>query len=691
MSRLSRLSFSILAASSLFGSGCAIERVQDEPMPRNDRPRYAQREPMASQDEDPPTWVARLNYIQGPVSFRPGEVDDWVQATLNFPLRAGDHLWVDDEGRAELHGGATALRLGPRTALAFLNFSDQLVQLRLTDGSLELRVRHLDGQRFEIATPQGAVTISRPGTYRIDVNGDGDRTAITTRSGGAEVSSNGSSLDVDAGHSLALQGGDYPTYDLTEAFPRNGFEAWCGQRDQREEGSASVRYVGREMIGYEDLDENGTWTDVPEYGPVWRPRVAVGWAPYHQGHWAWVGPWGWTWVDDAPWGFAPFHYGRWAYLNGGWGWIPGRVAARPVYAPALVVFVGGSGFSASMSFGGGGGVAWFPLGPREVYRPAYRVSNTYVQNVNITHVTNVNVINVTNVNVTNITYVNRTVAGAVTAVPHSAFIGSRSVAAAALPVSPGALRQAQVTGSTALVAPSRASVLARSGPGAVVHPPPQIMNRGVVSRTPPPPPPVSFAARQQAQAANPGKPLDRATLDQLRQNEPMAAPPVRSATVATTALRPARQGLPAPKPMAERSQPQPVPRTPVPNPSPAPRPEPSTPRPSPDRPVRVEPVESRPARPAERTVERPVDRPVDRVEPPVKRPVDRPVESPAKRPVERPVDHPAPQPPPPKSPAREEKPSPREGKRAEPAEPKREKPKKEEDRPRNKDEKPVKD
>jgi len=152
----------------------------------------------------------------------------------------------------------------------------------------------------------------------------------------------------------------------------------------------------------------------PEYGPVWRPRVAVGWAPYRHGHWAWVGPWGWTWIDDAPWGFAPFHYGRWTHLNGGWGWIPGRRVARPVYAPALVVFVGGSGFSASMSFGGGGGVAWFPLGPREVYRPAYHVSNTYVQNLNSNHVTN---INVTNVNITNITYVNRTVVGAVTAVP----------------------------------------------------------------------------------------------------------------------------------------------------------------------------------------------------------------------------------------------------------------------------------
>ena len=54
-----------------------------------------------------------------------------------------------------------------------------------------------------------------------------------------------------------------------------------------------------------------------------------------------------------------------------WGWIPGPIAVRPVYAPALVAFIGGPRFSLSVSIGGGGGgnVGWFPLGPREVYVP----------------------------------------------------------------------------------------------------------------------------------------------------------------------------------------------------------------------------------------------------------------------------------------------------------------------------------
>ena len=113
------------------------------------------------------------------------------------------------------------------------------------------------------------------------------------------------------------------------------------------------------------MDDNGDWRPDPGYGNVWYPRVAAGWAPYREGHWAWIAPWGWTWVDDEPWGYAPFHYGRWLSIRGRWGWVPGPPEVRPVYAPALVVFVGGGG-------GFGGNMGWFPLGPREVYVPSYR-------------------------------------------------------------------------------------------------------------------------------------------------------------------------------------------------------------------------------------------------------------------------------------------------------------------------------
>ncbi len=188
------------------------------------------------------------------------------------------------------------------------------------------------------------------------------------------------------------------------------------------ESAQSTRYVSNDAIGYDDLDGNGEWGNDPDYGAVWYPRVAAGWAPYHEGRWVWVDPWGWTWVDEAPWGFAPFHYGRWAWFRNRWGWVPGRVVRHPVYAPALVAFVGVGGPGWNVSLGIGNGVAWFPLGPREVYRPAYYTSPAYGRRVN--NVTNVSV---TTINVTEIKYVNRNVPGAVTAVDRETFTHARLV------------------------------------------------------------------------------------------------------------------------------------------------------------------------------------------------------------------------------------------------------------------------
>src|SRR5258708_22289145 len=139
------------------------------------------------------------------------------------------------------------------------------------------------------------------------------------------------------------------------------------------------------MTGLEDLASYGQYEDTPDYGQVWFPRdVDPDWAPYKYGHWAFVNPWGWTWVDDQPWGFAPFHYGRWAQVEGRWGWIAGRRVAEPVYAPALVAFIGGGGWGAGLEAGGATG--WVALGPDEVYRPDYRVSETYARQLNAANV-----------------------------------------------------------------------------------------------------------------------------------------------------------------------------------------------------------------------------------------------------------------------------------------------------------------
>ena len=482
---------------------------------------------------DPPGRVGRLNYLSGPVSFQPAGVDEWVDASVNRPLTTGDRIWTDFDARAEMHIGSDALRLNSRTAFEFLNLDDSNVQIRLTEGSLNIRLRRLDeSETFEIDTPNLAFSLLRIGEYRVDVNPDTQETVITVRGGQGEVTGGGQPFTVRPREQARVTGTDNVTYDVVGAPPPDAWDEFCYARDRREDQSQSARYVSRDMVGWQDLDDYGDWRTVPDYGSVWVPRTVVsGWAPYHYGHWAWIEPWGWTWVDDAPWGFAPFHYGRWTYVGGYWAWVPGPIAVRPVYAPALVAWVGGPRFSVALSFGGGVGVGWFPLGPREVYVPAYRASPTYITRVNNSNtvINNINVTNVyNNTYINNTRYINREVPGAVTAVPQGALASARPVQQVAVPVRGESMQSAQVM-NTAPVAPSRQAVIGRpetAGFGRAAQPPPAVINRQVVSRTTPPPPPVPFGRRQQELARDPGRPLDASAVQRLRAQEPAPAPAV---------------------------------------------------------------------------------------------------------------------------------------------------------------------
>jgi len=480
------------------------QAVQYPPSSPDGQNAQSPQNPQDANTPDPPSRVARLNYMDGSVSFQPGGENDWVTVVLNRPLVTGDNLWADEDSRAEVHIGSTALRLGAKTGITLLEVSDRAAQIRLAQGSLIMNVRHVDDEdSYEIDTPNVAFVIAQPGDYRIDVNEDGSRTEVTVWRGRGEVTGGGSSYTVVANQYATFTGTDHLDYDLGQIPGKDGFDTWALDRDQREDQSDSANYVSREMTGYEDLDEYGDWSYVADYGTCWRPRVLVaGWAPYRFGHWSWVGPWGWTWVEDEPWGFAPFHYGRWAFAGTGWLWVPGPSVVRPVYAPALVAWVGGGpGFNFSFSFGAG--VGWFPLAPGEVFIPGYRVSRVYVNNVNFTN-TRVNLTRVTNVyntvvtnrstTVNNIAYANRNVNGGVTVVSRDTFVNARPVARSVVSVPARELAAAPVSERVG-VEPGRSSVLGAGRPVAN-KPPAAVTSRPVVALRTPAPMPHSLDQRQ---------------------------------------------------------------------------------------------------------------------------------------------------------------------------------------------------
>ncbi len=283
--------------------------------------------PNARADEgDPPSRVARISFLDGTVSFQPGGAGDWGSAAMNRPVTVGDKLWADQASRAELQAGQATIHMGSMTALSFLNLDESIMQVRIAEGSINFRVRELrEGDTYEVDTPNVAFTVKQAGAFRVDVSESGDATAITAIRGEGEVVAGGKTYAVHAGDRAEFDGVDNPEYKVTAApGAPDGLDRWSAERDLREDHSTSQKYVSPDVPGTADLDNNGTWNEEPDYGPVWYPNSeAPGWAPYSDGYWNYVGPWGWTWIGYEPWGFAPYHYGRWGLIGGRWGWCPG--------------------------------------------------------------------------------------------------------------------------------------------------------------------------------------------------------------------------------------------------------------------------------------------------------------------------------------------------------------------------------
>jgi hypothetical protein len=536
---------------------------------------------------DPPARVARLSLIKGTVSLQPAGATDWSQASLNYPLTTGDRIYTDQDSRAELEVGSTAVRAAATTDLTVANLTDQFMQLGLGQGTIRVRVFDLpSGDSLEVDTPNGALTLLLLGDYRIETFPNDNATLVIVTNGSLEVSGGGVSERVESGQAVKLTGTDPIQVSFVAPPPPDDFDQWCWERDSHFISSDSALYVSRETPGYYDLDTYGTWDEDTAFGPVWYPSaVVVGWVPYRIGHWVWVVPWGWTWVESEPWGFAPFHYGRWVFLGGRWGWVPGPVALRPYYAPALVVFLGGP----QLSFGLGSIQAWFPLGPGEPFFPWYHYGAAYLRQVNATNLRNVtNITNITNISsINSIHFVNKRTA--TTVVPTNAFRSGQRIDRQVIRTTAEQLAGAEIiphpeTNPTARAlgggkpAPNPPAIAARAtiaapgarqpyqppvaapnapaGGGMASGPPPTLPR--LITRSPLPPPNVPFSVRQQALQAHPGRPLEPQQEENLRAGKP--AGPMRDREFPPH---------PAPAPRAEHPQPTPRPESrPAPQPAP---------------------------------------------------------------------------------------------------------------------------
>jgi hypothetical protein len=431
----------------------------------------------ADEDKDPPTRAARISFVDGTVSLQPGGEGDWGSAARNRPMTIGDKIWADKDSRAELQAGTISIHLGSMTALSFLNLDQGVTQMRLAEGSINFRVSELrDGDVNEVDTPNMAFIVKQAGAFRIDVTENGDGSRITVIRGEGEVTAGGKTYPIHAGERAEFKGMETVEYGIEKAPGPDGLDRWAAERDLKDENSVSAQYVSRDADGYADLDDNGTWSENPDYGHVWYPNnVDPGWAPYSNGYWNYVGPWGWTWVDYAPWGFAPFHYGRWNYFGNRWGWCPGPYYGGAIYGPAFVGFYGG---------GFGLGIGWFPLGFGEPFYPWYHSRGAYIRNINI-HNTVIRNTNVFNGGAHNFNYVNSHNVNAVTTANRNAFASGQAINRGAGHLTAGSLRGAQVTNSVGINPTQHSSLGSVNMRSNVARPSAAVQNRSVMARTAP--------------------------------------------------------------------------------------------------------------------------------------------------------------------------------------------------------------
>ncbi len=442
-----------------------------------------------AQAEDPPlSRVGRVSAVDGTLALRPAG-GEWTDSGVNDPVASGMSVRTAPQGRAVLRSGAETIALSAATELDLAQLDASATWLVLRRGRIGVRLApqtaaplvHGGGvpgvapaRNIEIDIPRGGVWLLTQGDYYITAGDEHMPARIAVLDGRVRFVGKGLDTVIATGSANVLGGGD-PVVASLDGAAADDFVAWWRPAGGADADQEALRYLSAEMTGTAALDGNGSWETVDGYSAVWFPKtIPDDWAPYRDGHWRWIQPWGWTWIDDMQWGFAPSHYGRWARIPGSdpgtgrWGWVPGSRVAHPVYAPALVAFLGTAGVGLSYPAAAGPAVAWFPLAPGEAYWPSYTSDLDAIRRINDGSVDDISTIGPAlngepPADIVNGDYKNRRFASVV---PRSVFTGGRPVAPSLLQLPGQRLANAPLLAGSPQIAPApprAATVASASG------------------------------------------------------------------------------------------------------------------------------------------------------------------------------------------------------------------------------------
>ncbi len=328
-------------------------------------------------------WM-RISLLAGDVQIKTPDSGDWGPASMNGPVMEGDQIWVPEGGRVELQlNVGTYIRLDQNSALQILSTDKDSSQFYLSQGHVYVYFNAPRGSVIQVDSPDASTRAFEPSVFRIDMSDEYRYADVGVYKGYVETENQLGRIRTNAGETVSL--GQDTDGEVAPMGPPDEWERWNKKRnDIVFRRGASWQYLPPELRAYSyDLDTDGRWVDVPDYGYCWTPTVTLGvnWAPYREGRWIWRDG-EYIWVSFDPWGWAPYHYGRWAFVARiGWCWVP--PATGDVYwGPGYVGWVGTGNY-----------VGWVPLAPREIYygRGYYGRHSVNITNVNINqvHITNV--------------------------------------------------------------------------------------------------------------------------------------------------------------------------------------------------------------------------------------------------------------------------------------------------------------
>jgi len=315
-----------------------------------------------------------LRFLEGDVQVKTEDTAEWLPASINMPLINGDHVWVPDNGRAELMlRNGTVIRLDRNSYLEILAMEEGYNRFYLDIGHTYIYTKLNASDAIIFETPTASFYVYGRSIARIDVSDREDSAAVSVLLGTVYADGGTGKLKINPSDRIVFYKNDsYPR--LTAIAPPDQWEQWNKQRD-RDLGLAlsapTSAYLPDELSAYYyDFERNGRWTYEPEYGYVWMPTTIVerDWSPYRMGRWVWMHG-DYVWISYESWGWVPHHYGRWAFIQStGWCWIP--PARGAVYwGPGFVGWVSTPIY-----------ISWVPLAPRETY---YGYGNYGPHSINI--------------------------------------------------------------------------------------------------------------------------------------------------------------------------------------------------------------------------------------------------------------------------------------------------------------------